>query len=137
MSDILRLISAADTALTVERALTVGDEPSAIRHLTEAVSRLIQAPRGAEIPDAVLEVPHQIEDVRYRTLIATAFAYAMVRRGRTPLAWMTDVKPLESEWLWGSDGGEAPEFRDLMRSQTPDIFRRKNILTRGRDWVAA
>lgn len=64
MSDTLRLISAANTALTVERALTVGDEPSAIRHLTEAVSRLIQAPRGAEIPDAVLEVPHQIEDVR-------------------------------------------------------------------------
>ncbi|WP_141989133.1 hypothetical protein [Rhodoglobus vestalii] len=129
-----RFISAADTAATVERALELGDEAAAIRHLTEAVSRLIQASADSKIPQAILEAPDPIRDSRYETLIATAFAYAMSRRGEMPLAWMTDAKPVPTEWLWGGDGASKP-FRDFIRSHTPDIFRDKNILTRERDWT--
>lgn len=131
----VRLISAASTAATVQRALAFGDEPAAIRHLTEAVSRLIQAPKDAAIPDAVLEAPAPIDDVRYTTLIATAFAYAMLSRGATPRPWMTDVKPLATEWLWGGDSASSDAFRDLIRRNTPDTFLAKNILSRERDWI--
>ena len=62
-----RLISAADTPATVERALESGDEAWGIRHLTEAVSRLIQAPAHADIPNAVLAPPAPISDSRYVT----------------------------------------------------------------------
>ena len=128
------LISASDTAVTVERALESGDEAWAIRHLTEAVSRLIRAPADTEIPAAVLAPPAPISDSRYATLIATAFAYAMLTRGEVPLAWMTSVEPLPTEWLWASEGA-SDAFRDLIRSSTPEIFLAKNILTRDRDWV--
>lgn len=130
-----RLISAADTAATVERALEFGDEPAAIRHLTEAVSRLIQAPEGSEIPRDILAAPQPIKDSRYATLIATAFAYAMLGRGEQPMEWMTAVKPLATEWLWDGDSASSPAFRDFIRRNTPETFRAKNILTRERDWI--
>jgi len=129
-----RFISAAATAATVERALEFGDEPAAIRHLTEAISRLIQAPEHSKIPLDVLEAPDPIRDSRYETLIATAFAYALSRRGEMPLAWMTDVEPVPTEWLWDGDGA-SEEYRDFVRSHTPHIFREKNILTRERNWA--
>jgi hypothetical protein len=129
-----RLISAADAAATIERALEFGDEATAIRHLTEAVSRLIQAPGNTEIPRAVLDAPAPIKDSRYETLIATAFAYAMLCRGEKPREWMTEAKPLATEWLWGGDGA-SEAFRDFIRRNTPETFRAKNILTRERDWI--
>ena len=131
----LRLISAADTAATVQRALESGDEPAAIRYLTEAVSRLIQAPVGAEIPNDILAAPQPIDDVRYATLIATAFAYAMQTRGDEPMLWMTEVEPLAAEWLWDGDEGSSDAFRELIRRDTPTVFLAKNILTRERDWA--
>ena len=129
-----RLISAADTAETVERALEFGDESAAIRHLTETISRLIQAPKHLEIPPTVLRAPKPIRDPRYETLIATAFAYALTSRGEPPLPWMTAAKPIPTEWLWGDDGA-SEEYRAFIRSKTPSIFRQMNILTRERDWV--
>ena len=129
-----RLISATDTAVTVERALEIGDEATAIRHLTEAVSRIIQAPEHTEIPHAVLDAPAPIKDSRYATLIATAFAYAMLSRGEKPMAWMTEAEPLAAEWLWGGEGA-SEAFRDFIRRNTPETFRAKNILTRERDWI--
>jgi hypothetical protein len=131
----LRLISAADTAATVQRALDSGDEPTAIRYLTEAVSRLIQAPAGAEIPTDILAAPQPIDDVGYATLIATVFAYAMLARGGEPMLWMTEVEPLAAEWLWDGDEKSPDTFRDLIRRDTPTVFLAKNILTRKRDWV--
>jgi len=128
-----RFISAEETAAVIQGALAFGDEPSAIRHLTEAVSRIIQAPGHVTIPRVVLEAPQPVTDPRYATLIATAFAHAMLSRGEVPLPWMTEAKPLVTEWLWGGDGA-SNEFRDFIRSQTPEIFRAKNILTRERDW---
>ena len=129
-----RLISAADTAATIERALEFGDEATAIRHLTEAVSRIIQAPEHTDIPRAILDAPAPIKDSRYETLIATAFAYAMLSRGEKPREWMTEAKPLATEWLWGGEGA-SEAFRDFIRSNTPETFRAKNILTRERDWI--
>jgi hypothetical protein len=129
-----RLISAADTAAIIEHALESGDEATAIRYLTEAVSRLIQAPEHTEIPRAVLAAPAPIKDSRYATLIATAFAYAILSRGETPMPWMTEAKPLATEWLWGGDGA-SEAFRDFIRRNTPETFRAKNILTRERDWI--
>jgi hypothetical protein len=131
----LRLISAADTAATVQLALESGDEPAAIQYLTEAVSRLIQAVPGAEIPREILAAPQSIGDVRYATLIATAFAYAMQIRGDDPMPWMTEVEPLDAEWLWDGDKSSSDAFRDFIRRNTPEIFRTKNILTRERDWI--
>ena len=128
------LISATDTAETVERALACGDEAAAVRHLTEAISRIMQAPGSTQIPLSVLAAPAPNTDERYSTLIATAFAYAMLSRGETPRSWMTDVQPLESEWLWGGDGA-SEEFRDFIRRNTPETFRSKNVLTHARDWA--
>lgn len=116
-----RLTTAADAAATVERALEFSNEPAAIRHLTEAVSRLIQAPEGSEIPRDILAASQPIKDSRYATLIATAFAYAMLGRGEQLMEWMTAVKPLATEWLWDGDSASSPAFRD--------------ILTRERDWI--
>jgi hypothetical protein len=121
-----RLISATDAAATIERALESGDEAAAIRHLTEAVSRLIHSPEHTEIPRIVLIASDPIKDAQYATLIATAFAYAMLARGEKPLAWMTDAKPLATEWLWDGEGSSGA-FRDLIRRNTPDIFRAKDI----------
>jgi hypothetical protein len=131
----LRLISAAETAATVQHALDADDEPAAIRYLTEAVSRLIQAAHGAEISNDIVEAPRPIDDVRYATLIATAFAYAILTRGGNPMPWMTDVEPLTTEWLWDGDDSSSDAYRDLIRRDTPDIFREKNILTRPGDWI--
>jgi hypothetical protein len=131
----LRLISAADTAATVQRALDARDEPAAIRYLTEAVSRLIQAAPGAEISAEILAAPQSISDVRYATLIATAFAYAVQIRGDDPMPWMTEVEPLDAEWLWDGDASSSDAFRDFIRRDTPEMFRKKNILTREQDWI--
>jgi hypothetical protein len=130
-----RLISAADTAVTVQCALDSADEPAAIRYLTEAVSRLIQAAPGAEISAEILAAPQSVSDVRYATLIATAFAYAMQTRGDEPMPWMTEVEPLDAEWLWDGEDSSSDAFRDFIRRDTPEIFRKKNILTRERDWI--
>ena len=69
-------------------------------------------------------------------MIATAFAYAMLTRGDEPMPWMTAVKPLATEWLWDGDDSSSEGVRDLIRRNTPETFRAKNILTRGRDWIA-
>ena len=47
---------------------------------------------------------------------------------------MTSVKPLLSEWLWGSEGA-SNAFRDLIRTGTPETFLAKSILTRDHDWI--
>ena len=128
MTSEMKVLTASDTARAVALALEQGDESAAIRYLTEAVSRLIQAPSGADIPADAVAPPEPIQDVRYATLMATAFAYAMVTQDETPMDWMIDVEPLASEWLWDGDASTSAAIRALIRSDTPKNFLDKNIL---------
>jgi len=129
----IRLIAAKTTASAVDHALSQGDEPEAIRYLTEAVSRLIDAPTYQVIPDHILAAPAPIADQRYQTLLATAFAFAMQSRGMTPKVWMLSPKPLTKEWVWANDGASRA-YKSMIRHDTPAIFLAKNILTREIDW---
>jgi hypothetical protein len=94
------------------------------------VSRLIQAPEHTEIPHAVLAAPAPIKDSQYATLIATAFAYATLSRGEQPTVWMTEAKPLTTEWLWGGEGrlrrSETTSVATLLRRSAPRTYSRES-----------
>jgi hypothetical protein len=129
-----RLLSATDVAELVRENLERGDEEAAARNLTEAISRIIQAPDGV-IPTAVLAEPGTTGALRYDTLLATAMAYALGLRGQSAPAWTTNVQPLDREWLIDGDDDAGDEFRAWVRARTPAIFLAKNILVQERDWI--
>lgn len=132
------LISATTTARAMASSLRRGDQEAAIRDLTEAVGRLIRFGEAsdADLPSWVLnEPPVRVLDDAWRTYLATAFAYALERTGRTAVPWMLDAPPLPSETVMGDD--PSPEFRAWLRAQTPPIFVAKNLLSRPDDWAIA
>ena len=127
-----RLIPASHIAVLIRDALASGKEETAIRLLTEAASRLLEMPDGETIPDSILAEPESTGDLRYDTLLAIAFAFALAKHGVPALSWMTKP-PLATEWLWGGDGGESKAYTDLIRRDTPTIFLDVNILVREKD----
>jgi hypothetical protein len=129
-------ITAPEAAALVREALSAGKIDLAIRQLTEAVARLVEC-RGVDIPDDMFEEPATTGDRKYDVVLATAFLYACNLCGVEEAAWM-HTKPLDGdEWLWGGDGFESSEYRDLVRRDTPEEFLRAGILTRRRDWINA
>lgn len=122
--------TATATAAQVKAALNDGEIDTANRLVTELLGRAINA---ADIPPEVLEEPETTGDARYDTLIAVGLEYALEARGLAPAAWMTAVPALPTEWLWDGDEVATPEFRALIRQQTPPLFLAKGILLRDRD----
>jgi hypothetical protein len=104
--------------------------------LTETISRLLRLPLGTPIPAVVLAEPETTGDEPYDLLLATALAYAMEKRGTAPHEWMLRPAALPREWLWGGEEHASTEFREFIRSRTPEVFLRKNILLRTRDLEA-
>ncbi|MHA6695621.1 hypothetical protein [Homoserinimonas sp. A520] len=127
-------LSARTTASWVADALPAGRVASADRVITEAISRLIMS--HGEIPAAVTEEPTTTGDRKYDVLLATSFAFALMKRGVEPLPWMVSLPALSQEWLWGDDCGASVEYTEYIRARTPEIFLRKGILLRERDLIA-
>lgn len=130
-----QLITAPQAATLVRAALSVGNSDLAIRQLTEAIARLIQS-KGKNIPADEFEEPDTTGDANYDAVLATAFLYAADICHLEAPAW-TELAPLKDLWLWGGDGFESEQYKNLIRSQTPSVFLERNILTRPRDWVNA
>jgi hypothetical protein len=128
------LVTAPQTANIVREALSTGRTDTAVRWLTEAVARLIES-RGVGIPDDVFDEPATTGDRRYDVVLATAYRYAANLCGVVPPAWTYAEPPGGNEWLWGGDGFESSEYRDLVRRDTPEEFLLVRVLTRRRDWV--
>jgi len=80
--------------------------------------------------------PGSTGDPTWDTILATALAYAVSKVGVTPMPWMLEAPRLDTEVVLGS-ADPTPEFRAMLRDQTPAVFRAKNILSRDRDWVIA
>lgn len=129
-------ISADSAALAVWRALDQGNHEHADRWLTEAIGRLLTADLAVPIPDDITAEPSSIGDPPYDTLLATAFAFAMTRRGQEPLPWMVAPPALSAPWLLDGGYNAGAEFTEFIRAQTPEIFLAKNILLRERDFYA-
>lgn len=131
------LIPAETISRAMARSIRSGDKESAIRDLTEGVGRMIIASdKGAQIPEWALTKPTKpIGSTLWDTFLATAFAYALERAGQTAPAWMTEAPALPEESAPGDD--PSPEFRDWLRKSTPDVFLKKNILSRAEDWAIA
>lgn len=130
------LIPAPAAAELVREALLAGKDDTAVRWLTEAVARLIES-GGSGIPDDVLAEPASTGDRKWDVILATAFLYASNLCGVEAAAWMRAEPLYGDEWLWGGDGFEGSEYRDLVRRDTPEEFLRVGILTRRRDWINA
>ena len=126
--------TAPRTASAVRAALAAGKTSAADRLVTELVSCVLRA--DTPLPEHTLDAPDSTGDERYDTLIKVALTYALTSRGQKPELWMLTAKRLPEEWLWDSDGGESPAFRDFIRRQTPKMFLDKSILLRERDLVA-
>lgn len=60
-------------------------------------------------------------------------AVAREAGGLAPAPWTRAVPALPTEWLWDGDDTASPEFRTLIRQQTPPLFLAKGILLRDRD----
>lgn len=131
------IIPANTIARSMARSISKGDTESAIRDLTEGVGRMIIAgDKGAQIPEWALRAPERsVGSQLWDTYLATAFAYALERTGQPAPSWMTDVPALSQETSPGDT--PSPEFRRWLRQRTPDVFLRKNILSRPEDWAIA
>ena len=125
-------ITAPALALMLREMLDAGDTDGAIRWVTEAVSNLAAA-NPKHVPREVIVRPGSTGDARWDTLLATSFAYAMQVNGGRPAPWMLNATPLAVDWAWGRDGA-SNELIELIRGETPAVFRSKGILTRPRDW---
>ena len=136
MAAVWWFLSAADAAEGIRRALSVGNTEAADRFLTEAASRILLAPAGAEVPPGAITEAPTTGDVQYDTLLATALAFALSQHGTEAPDWMLSRPALPREWLW--DGGYDAEgpFKEFIRARTPDMFLAKNLLLRERDLVA-
>jgi hypothetical protein len=129
------LIAPDQLATLIRRALRSDDEDTAARLLPDAISRILHS--AAPIAAELSAPPPSTGDARYDTLLATAYAWALDRRGATPADWMTAPPALAKEWLWDGDAEATPRFRDFIRSQTPEPFLAKRILLRARDLETA
>lgn len=130
------LLVVRNAAVEIRRYLAERNSEAADRYLTEIVSRVMLAPVDAEIPLTDLAEPESTGDVRYDTLLATALAFALEKRGIAPLEWMLRPAPLQTEWLWDGDEVASEQFRGFIRSHTPAKFLEKNLLLREQDLVA-
>jgi hypothetical protein len=130
------LISVPDTAAAMAEWFAEDNEESAIRWMTETVSRLIQSPHGRVIPAEIIAEPVSTGSLEYDTLLATAVAYALDIIGAESPEW-TNKPRLDAEWLWDGDGLSSTEWRDYIRKQTPPMFLGRNILCRDRDFRTA
>ncbi|HEX4399971.1 MAG TPA: hypothetical protein VHZ98_01445 [Galbitalea sp.] len=130
-----QLITAPQAAALVRAALSAGNSDLAIRQLTEAIARLIDS-KGKNIPADEFAEPETTGDANYDAVLAAAFLYAAHICQLEAPAW-TELAPLTELWLWGGDGFESEQYRNLIRRQTPAEFLERNILTRPRDWVNA
>jgi hypothetical protein len=137
MTDAVEFLSATDAATQIRHALDSGNISSADRLVSELSSRIILAPVNAEIPESVLTAPSTTGDAAYDTLIATALAFSLERRGLAARPWMTAAAALPNEWLWDGGYSASDGFREFIRNQTPEIFRSKNVLLRERDLIAS
>jgi hypothetical protein len=132
------LISASAVAKVMAASLYRGDQEAAIRDLTEAVGRLIRfaGEGGGPVPGWVTSEPKATGlDPAWRTYLATAFAYGLQRAGQPVERWMSDAPALAAETAMGDD--PSPEFRLWLRTQTPQVFLDKNLLSRAADWAIA
>lgn len=129
-------LSAADVAASTKRALDADEPTTADRYLAEATSRIILAPHGVAIPADVTREPKPIGDLHYDTLLATAFAFALTKRGLVPPNWMLDAPALSKEWMWDGGYDAGAPFKQFIKANTPPMFLAKNILLRERDLVA-
>jgi hypothetical protein len=130
-----QLITAPQASALVRDALSAGNSDLAIRQLTEVIARLIES-KGKNIPADEFAAPETTGDAKYDAVLAAAFLYAANICQLEAPGW-TQRAPLKDLWLWGGDGYESEEYKNLIRSQTPPEFLQRNILTRPRDWVNA
>jgi hypothetical protein len=130
-----QLITAPQAAALVRDALSAGNSDLAIRQLTEAIARLIES-KGRNIPADEFAEPETTGDANYDAVLAAAFLYAANMCHLEAPGW-TELAPLKDLWLWGGDGFESEQYKNLIRRQTPSEFLERNILTRPRDWVNA
>ena len=131
------LIAPARLSELVAGALESGHADLADRFIPDAITRVLGLSDTGALIGGLQAEPPTTGNTRYDTLIATAFAWALNRRGVTPVAWMTKPPALDVEWLWDGDTDASPEFRDYIRRQTPEEFRAKGLLLRERDLRAA
>ena len=129
-------LSAAAVAAGIKHALDADETTMADRYLAEATSQIILAPLGVAIPADVTSESPSIGDRHYDTLLATAFAFALTKKGVVPPSWMLDAPALSEEWMWdgGYDAGEP--FKQFIKANTPPMFLAKNILLCERDLIA-
>jgi hypothetical protein len=129
-------LSAVGTAESIRRVLDEGNIEAADRLLTEAISRILLASAGSAIPESILDPPQSTGSPEFDTLLATALAFALLKRGEAPRPWMLEVPALPAEWVWDGGYGVSLQFKDFIKRHTPPIFLAKNILLRERDLVA-
>ena len=72
------LIATTDAAALLRRAIQDSDWAAADRMLVDAVTRLSHA--EGSVPEDVLTQPDSTGDSRYDTLLATSYAFALLRR---------------------------------------------------------
>ncbi|TDX78383.1 hypothetical protein EDF35_1584 [Rathayibacter sp. PhB151] len=126
-------------ALTVRRAaeeagveLRRHDEDAALRIVTQAFGGLRPQCAGEELEDFLL-APRSTGDLRFDVLIAVLARRTSRQRGLRIPDW-TDVRALEEEWMPGTTGTPIPQWRDIVRRETPQDFLEKNILAREKSW---
>ena len=126
-------------ALTVRRAaeeaggeLRRHDEDAALRIVTQAFGSLQPHCTSEELDD-FLVAPRSTGDPRYDVLIAVLARWTSRRRGLRIPDW-TDVRALNEEWMPGTTGTPIPQWRDIVRRETPPEFLEKNILAREKSW---
>ena len=130
------IITMPEAAMFVHVALAAGDEPHAIRMLTEAIARLLGS-GGRNLPAGTLDEPGPTGDPHFDAVLAAAVLYAAGLCGFVPPAWAVEAAGLPDERVYGGDGFESTGFKDFIRASTPAVFLERNILCRPRDWETA
>ena len=125
-----------EAAMFVHVALAAGDEPHAIRMLTEAIARLLGS-GGRNLPTGTLDEPGPTGDPHFDAVLAAAVLYAAELCGFVPPAWAVAAAGLPDERVWGGDGFESDAYKGFIRASTPAVFLERNILCRPRDWETA
>ena len=106
----------------------------ALRLTVQAVEAFRAAASDDELAD-FLAAPASTGSTDWDCLLATAIRLAATERGIEPQTW-THREPLDHEWWPGYDSADIDDgpWAQRIRSESIQLFRLMEIVTREKDW---
>lgn len=118
-------LTAGGAARRIQEELDEGDMDFAERLISVTLEVIREMDPETHLAE-YLANPSTVDDVRWNTLLMTAIRWQLEELGLRAPEW-TDLPPLEEELFLYPDSDLTDEWRERIRSRTPQTFAERNI----------